>query len=191
MKDEMSIANELPDYDELNEALARLEIVTDAAECHGMLCGLICADKQARKQWLAEILPGERESGDLLIKELRTMLEAVYASTRQQFDAAEFGVRLLLPDDNEALPVRLRALGQWCEGFYLGLGIAGINDLDKLPEDSREIVQDMIDIAQIEVSEDEANEEDEVAYAEVAEYLRVGVLLIHEELSTPAQVTQH
>jgi yecA family protein len=187
----MSTANELPDYDELNDALTRLEIVTDAAECHGLLCGLLCADKEPRRHWLAEILPGERDNSDLLVKELRTLLDAVYASTQQQFDAAEFGVRLLLPDDNEALRIRLRALGQWCEGFYLGLGIAGINDLDKLPEDSREIVQDMIDIAQVEVSDDETHEEDEVAYAEVAEYLRVGVLLIHEELSTPAQATQH
>ena len=187
----MSTTNGLPDYDELNEALGRLEIVTDAAECHGMLCGLICADKQAQKHWLAEILPGESQSSDLLVKELAVMLEAVYIATRGQFDAAEFGVRLLLPDDNEALHIRLRALGQWCEGFYLGLGIAGINDLDKLPEDSREIVQDMIDIAQIEVSESDSDEEDEVAYAEVAEYLRVGVLLIHEELATPKQATQH
>lgn len=187
----MSTANELPDYDELNEALARLEIVTDAAECHGMLCGLICADKQPKQHWLAEILPAGRESGDLLVKELLMMLEAAYATTQQQFDAAEFGVRLLLPDDNEALPVRLQALAQWCEGFYLGLGIAGISDLDKLPEDSREIVNDMINIAQVEVDAGDTNEEDEVAYAEVAEYLRVGVLLIHEELSAPKQATQH
>ena len=119
------------------------------------------------------------------------MLEAMYVTTQEQFDAAEFGVRLLLPDDNEALPVRLEALGQWCEGFYLGLGVAGLSDLDKLPEDSREIVQDMIDIAQIEVDTGDTSEEDEVAFEEVAEYLRVGALLIHEELSTPKQATQH
>ncbi|WP_126452788.1 UPF0149 family protein [Sulfuriflexus mobilis] len=187
----MSIVNTLPDYDELNDALARLEIVTDAAECHGMLCGLICADKQARQHWLAEVLPAGRESGDLLVKELQALLETVYSITRGQFDAAEFGVRLLLPDDNEALSVRLQALAQWCEGFYLGLGIAGINDLDTLPVDSREIVQDMIDIAQVGLDEGEVNEEDEIAFAEVTEYLRVGVLLIHEELSTPKQATQH
>jgi hypothetical protein len=187
----MSTTSELPDYDELNEALKRLEIATEAAECHGMLCALICADKQPKQHWLAEILPAGYESGDLLVKELLTMLEAMYTSTRQQFDAAEFGVRLLLPDDNEALSVRLQALAQWCEGFYLGLGIAGISDLDKLPEDSREIVQDMIDIAQVEMDAGDTGEEDEVAFAEVAEYLRVGVLLIHEELSTPKQATQH
>lgn len=187
----MSTANELPDYDELNDALTRLEIVTDAAECHGLLCGLLCADKEPRKHWLAEILPAGGDNSDLLVKELRALLDTVYAATEEQFEAAAFGMRLLLPDDNEALYIRLQALGRWCEGFYLGLGIAGVNDLDKLPEDSREVVQDMIDIAQVEVSDDETDEEDEVAYTEVAEYLRVGVLLIHEELSTPAQATQH
>lgn len=187
----MSTASTLPDYDELNEAFKRLEIATEAAECHGMLCALICADMQPKQHWLAEILPAGRESGDLLVKELLAMLEAVYAATRQQFDDAEFGVRLLLPDDNEDLSVRLQALAQWCEGFYLGLGIAGINDLDKLPEDSREIVQDMIDIAQVEVDAGDTGEEDEAAFAEVAEYLRVGVLLVHEELSKPKQATQH
>lgn len=187
----MSTMSTLPDYDELNEALRRLEIATESAECHGMLCAMICADKQPKKRWLDEILPAGLDDGDLLVKELLAMLEAMYATTQEQFDAAEFGVRLLLPDDNEALPVRLEALGQWCEGFYLGLGVAGISDLDKLPEDSREIVQDMIDIAQIEVDTGDTSEEDETAFEEVAEYLRVGALLIHEELSTPKQATQH
>lgn len=187
----MSSTNTLPDYDELNEALRRLEIATESAECHGMLCAMICAEKQPKKHWLAEILPNDLDAGDVLVKELLTMLEAMYETTQEQFDAAEFGVRLLLPDDNEALPVRLEALGQWCEGFYLGLGVAGLTDLDKLPDDSREVVQDMIDIAQVEVDVEDINEEDEAAYTEVAEYLRVGVLLIHEELSTPKQATQH
>ena len=187
----MSTASELPDYDELNDAMQSAEIAMESAECHGMLCALICADKQPKQRWLDEILPDGRESGDLLIKELVAVFVGMYETTQAQFDAAEFGVRMLLPDDNEALSVRMQALGQWCEGFYLGLGIAGINDLDKLPEDSREIVSDMIDIAQIEVDADDIGEEDEVAYTEVAEYLRVGVLLIHEELLTPKQATKH
>lgn len=187
----MTTTSTLPDYDELNEALRRLEIATESAECHGMLCAIICADKQPKKRWLDEILPDGLDAGDLLVKELLAMLEAVYAITQEQFDAAEFGMRLLLPDDNESLPVRLEALGQWCEGFYLGLGVAGLSDLDKLPEDSREVVQDMIDIARVEVDVEDIGEEDEAAFTEVAEYLRVGVLLIHEELSAPKQATQH
>lgn len=187
----MSTTSTLPDYYELNEALQRLEIATESAECHGMLCAMLCADRQPKQHWLEETLPAGLDSGDLLVKELLAMLEAMYAVTEQQFLAAEFGMRMLLPDDSEPLPVRLEALGQWCEGFYLGLGVAGMTDLDKLPEDSREVVLDMIDIAQVEVDAGDISEEDEVAFTEVAEYLRVGVLLIHEELSASKQATQH
>ena len=77
----------------------------------------------------------------------------------------------------------MHALGEWCQGFLSGLTLGGISDFDKLGTDAREVVEDLVEIARAGTSYHlEGSEEDEQAYAELMEYLRVGVLLINEEL---------
>lgn len=186
----MPAANELPDYDEVDDVLGRVDISTDAAECHGMLCALLCAGKDPQANWLNEILPQDR-AGEPLLAEVGQLLDNVFTTTQQQFISGDFSFSMLLPHDDDDLGKRLFGLSSWCQGFYLGLGIAGIQEFDSLPEDSREIVTDMTDIAQIGDEVEDAVEEDEAAYVEVVEYLRVGVLLIYEELNALQVATRH
>ena len=190
----MSDNQELPAYSEIDELLKQSGAMQEPAECHGLLSALLCASDDAVSIWLSELHP-EQHDGDLLAAEAREMLEGFAAVVKMQLQGADFSYELMLPADDEPLQGRVLALAQWCQGFYLGLGIAGINELEKLPEDSREIVKDMTEIASIESfdeqTEQPAGEEDEGAYAELVEYLRVGVLLIFEELSKPENVTEH
>jgi len=190
----MSDIHELPAYSEMGEVLAQYGAVQEPAESHGLLSALLCGSKDATPVWLEELLT-EQQDGDLLVQESRQMLESFAAIVKVQLQGADFSYELLLPADDVALKDRVLALAQWCQGFYLGLGIIGINKLELLPEDSREIVQDMTEIARIENYDEQvdqqADEEDEGAYAELVEYLRVGVLLIFEELSKPDNITEH
>jgi len=190
----MSDNHELPAYSEIDELLKQSGAMQEPAESHGLLSALLCAGQDAIATWLAELHPEQRD-GDLLAKQAMDTLEGFAAVVKVQLQGADFSYELMLPSDEEPLPSRVFALAQWCQGFYLGLGIAGINDLEKLPEDSREVVKDMTEIARIENYDDKAeqppSEEDEAAYAELVEYLRVGVLLIFEELSKPKNATQH
>ncbi len=190
----MSDNQELPAYIEMAEVLKQSHATQEPAECHGMLSALLCGSDDAIQIWLDELMT-EQHEGDLLQDEARQLLEGFAAIVKAQLHGTDLSYDLLLPDDDNPLYERVYALAQWCQGFYLGLGIIGVTDLDKLPEDSREIVDDMMQIARIEnydaESEAQANEEDEAAYAELVEYLRVGVLLIYEELSKPKNVTQH
>ncbi|MES0328506.1 MAG: UPF0149 family protein, partial [Gammaproteobacteria bacterium] len=99
---------------------------------------------------------------------------------------------MLLPEDDEDLMDRTEALANWCQGFVYGLAAGGISDDTKLPGDAQEILMDFVEISRagynigdddvIEVSE--TTEEDELAFVEVVEYVRTGVLLINEELQT-------
>lgn len=186
----MPAANELLDYDEVDDALSRADISTDAAECHGMLCALLCADKHPQANWMNEILPPER-AAEPLLAEVGQLLDNVFTITQQQLISGDYSFSMLLPHDDDDLGKRLFGLGSWCQGFYLGLGIAGIQEFDSLPEDSREVVTDMTDIARIGEEVEDAGEEDETAYVEVVEYLRVGVLLIYEELNALQTATRH
>jgi uncharacterized protein YgfB (UPF0149 family) len=59
----------------------------------------------------------------------------------------------------------------------------GMKDLAALPADSSEVMRDLVEIARAGGYDLEEGEEDEVAYNELLEYVRTGVLLINEELN--------
>jgi uncharacterized protein YgfB (UPF0149 family) len=116
----------------------------------------------------------------------------------EQMNDIDSDFDLMLPDDDEPLEARVEALGVWCQGFVFGIAIGGIKEDTELPADSKELIKDIIEIsragyvvdeeAELAVSE-EGDEEDEVAFMEVSEYVRMGILLIYEELQ-PLQSSQ-
>src|SRR5271170_819112 len=76
------------------------------------------------------------------------------------------------------------ALAQWCQGFLYGLGAGRITDASELPGEVGEIVRDFIAITRADAdAAEEADEADENAYAELVEFVRVGVQLLFEELA--------
>jgi uncharacterized protein YgfB (UPF0149 family) len=88
-----------------------------------------------------------------------------------------------LPEDDAAVEERVEALGQWCQGFLLGISAGGLKDLDKLPGDSGEILRDMVEIARVGSYELEGGDEDEESFQQLLEYVRTGVLLLNEEVN--------
>jgi uncharacterized protein YgfB (UPF0149 family) len=88
-----------------------------------------------------------------------------------------------LPDDEEPVAVRAAALGQWCQGFLYGLGSNPIPDIEQLPEQVGEIVRDLTAMTRIDVDEAESLEDNEQAYSELVEFVRIGVQLLHDELA--------
>jgi len=102
--------------------------------------------------------------------------------TRAQLCDPGLGFYLLLPAD-EALDEqgRTEALVQWCDGLLYGLALAGLGERQDLPDLVREFLNDVAQICRASV-DDWPEEADEAAYTELVEYLRMGVLLINEEL---------
>lgn len=158
----------------------------DPAELHGLLCGLLCLDAELdRDRWLdyarEALADGNQWSepvGDLLAK----LLEFGAA----QMNAPDWPVTPLLPDDDAPLRQRVDALGRWCLGLLYGLGLSETELRGVLSEESWEFLDDVTDIAQIGFDADETSETDETAYAEVVEYLRVGLLMIQQDIQQAA-----
>lgn len=170
-------------FAQIDAALERIGATTGAAESHGVLCGLLCTPSGVDEtRWLKEILGGA-EVDDAFREEYHAVLLSTYAETVRQWDAEDCVFSPLLPEDSEPLARRTRALGAWCQGFLFGLGVGRITELTRLPADCREIIMDLVAIARVSV-EMEASEATEAAYAELVEYLRVGVMLMNEELNT-------
>jgi uncharacterized protein YgfB (UPF0149 family) len=87
-----------------------------------------------------------------------------------------------LPDDDAPLVERAMALSQWCQGFLYGFGIGGAVPRDRLSGEVEEVLRDLTHIGQASVETGADAEEEEQAYAEIVEYVRAGVQLIHDEL---------
>lgn len=166
-----------------------------AAEAHGALCGMLCARGTVElSEWVDHVV-GEQEQGSELLHDVVHKLSDLHQSTLEMMNDATAEFRLLLPDDDEPLPERVDALAAWCQGFVYGLAAGGITEESELPEDTDELLKDMIEIsrARHDADDEEAEEtdanDDEVAYMEIEEYVRMGVLLMYEELQ-PLQSTQ-
>ena len=167
-------------YAALAAALASAGFTQDAAEYHGALCGVLCIRTPAKVDPLA-VLDGADEGAD---PQPLTALRDATAATLADSDG---DIRLVLPSDDLPLALRASALGEWCEGFLYGLASDGRLDLKKTAPEVREVIEDLTQFTR--ASFDEADDEqiEEEAYAELVEYVRVGVQLIFMELSPGAQ----
>jgi uncharacterized protein len=167
------------DYSDIQRVLLEERSLTEAAEAHGTLTGGLCAaSSYAYEDWLREILP-EGHAAPVAAARLRELYAATAAALHQR--DCEF--QPLLPEDEQPLDARAAALAQWCQGFLYGLGAGTIRDARGLPGDAGEIVRDMVEISRAGVDDGQGEESNESAYAELVEFVRVGVQLLFEELA--------
>ncbi|MDE2195984.1 MAG: UPF0149 family protein [Gammaproteobacteria bacterium] len=165
----------------LQDALRRAGARAAAAECHGTLCGIICAGANAEDICFKHLLGGAPDGAAC-----RELLSGLKQEAQQALHNPEVTFAPLLPEDDAPLAGRVEALGEWCQGFLHGLSLGrGRAVLESLPEDAGEVLRDLTEIARAGFDSAEGDEQDEVAYSEIVEYLRVGVQLLFEELNPP------
>ena len=169
---------EIENYTEIQRVLVQERSLADAAEAHGTLAGCLCAAVGYRfEDWLLEILP-EGQAQPLS----RETLRELYVGTAGALEGPEMEFELLLPPDEQSIDARTAALAQWCQGFLYGLGTSVVQDDSGLPGDLGEIVRDLTEITRVAVDEGQSTESNESAYAELVEFVRVGVQLVFDEL---------
>ncbi len=168
-------------YAEIQRVLADERSLTDAAEAHGTLAGCLCAAANYRfEDWLLEILPDGRARSSAA-----TALQALYASTAGSLTGLDMAFQPLLPEDSEPIVERTGALATWCQGFLYGLGsgTGAAQDVVGLPGEVGQVVTDLIAISGAAVDPLQSEESNEAAYAELVEFVRVGVQVVFEELA--------
>ena len=170
-----------PEYKQIENALSSVQSPYSPEDCHGMLCAMLIVNNSLKlKRWLDEICTHEQSEQEITQNE-HDALKSLYDHTRQELNDAFLNFSLLIPEESSSLRERVASLKKWCDGFLFGLALAGVKDMSQLPEDSFEIMQDIVTISQ--ASEDgEEDEINESAYLDIVEYVRMGVLLVNEEL---------
>lgn len=171
----------MADFDSVQMSLMSLQAMTDAAEAHGTLCGLLIG-QQDFARWLEFTLDKLPDASDLLAKEQLEKLRLVYEESRDQLNAEDMSLDLLLPDDEAEFAQRLIGLGSWCQGFLYGLAVNGDSLTSNLSEQGRECLDDLLQISQL--SHDEEQSEDaETVFAEIVEHVRLSVIYMNEEIN--------
>jgi uncharacterized protein len=168
-------------YDEFERVLRDARALPEPAEAHGTLAGALCSSRDyGLIEWLHEILPEDSPDEDALKS---SVLQNVYHSMVRTLTGDNADFEPLLPDDNVPLAERADALSLWCQGFLYGLGSGSASDPAKVSTEAGEIIRDLTEITHVGVEADEQNEENENAFAEVVEFVRVGVQLLFVELA--------
>ncbi|WP_343223496.1 UPF0149 family protein [Lysobacter sp. GX 14042] len=164
---------ELPGLADVQAALDALQAGASAPEVHGGLCGWLAGGGAAVPEWPARVLA----DANLPTPEPGSVLDRLRVASQAQLEDRGFDFSLLLPDAGEPLVERSGALFDWCRGMLGGFGLAaGANP--PLSEEAVEALGDLGKLAQAQAQE-EGDEEDEQALAEIEEYIRVATLLLH------------
>jgi uncharacterized protein YgfB (UPF0149 family) len=168
-------------YDEFERVLRDARALPEPAEAHGTLAGALCSSRDyGLIEWLHEILPEDSPEEEALRS---SVLQKVYDSMVFTLTGADSDFEPLLPDDDAPLTERANALSLWCQGFLYGLGSGAAADPTKVSTEAGEIIRDLTEITHVGVDAGDETEENEVAFAEVVEFVRVGVQLLFVEFA--------
>ncbi len=170
----------LPDYEVFVESIAALSLQISASELHGLLCGYLCAGADRQGESYVRALLQNKKSAES--REALLSLFSIFSISQQQISTYDLGFNLLLPKDEDPLRERAKAFSEWCEGFTQGLTLAGV-DIEHLnEEDAQDILQHLVEFAELDYDSLDVDEDDERALMEVTEYARMAVIRLHGDL---------
>ncbi len=179
-------------YDELDAALVRLRLGTDASELHGSLSGYLAGGGVLGGQSLLRALQLDEEAAEPSPAD-RSMLDRLARDCLAELVDPELGFEPVLPADDRPLTERADALVEWCRGFLGGFGLAGAGAHAEMSAEAQEILRDLGTIA-ASAFEFGDEGEDEDALIEVHEFVRMGAMLLFAEChssGTSANDTVH
>lgn len=174
-----------PGFEALARALDAARAGSTAPEVHGMLCAQLCSPRPFDAEgWLGDVF-GAEPGTPAALERCSGLLAALARETSAELAGGEFALRLLLPGDEQPLAERAAALGEWCEGFLYGLGLAGPVNPRDFGREGAEFLADLGAICRVDARGAEG-ELDEAAFAELVEYVRAGAALVREALHEAA-----
>ena len=167
----------LPDYSEVSAALIEMQSDYNPSQIHGLFCGYICATSgKINREW-EKLLFGKHQDHPA-----KAQMQQLYEISYHQMSEFSFEFSLLLPDDNTDINARAEALGLWCQGFLTGLEQSTVS-IQKHPDSEiQDALHDLVEIAQVNFGDMSDSDEDETAYFELVEYVRLSALMIFHEL---------
>ncbi len=176
--------------EQIRADLDKLDSELSPSEVHGTLCGVLCGNSELNiHDWLALTFLGDNSAASNVVNSRGLLLEAIAESFKDFFletvkalSDNNLNFYPLLPEDASE-SIRLKAIAEWAQGFLMGLSLAGIKKFSDYPAEVTEFVEAMASIATVEDYELAGDDSDEQAIVEFIEFIRIGVLLVNEEIN--------
>jgi len=170
----------LPSFQELSKELNKQKIKVHPSQLHGIFCGLLAGKGNQMPSW-----PDAVALSDAHLAKVKNHLQSLFDASEQQFKDFLFELELFLPDDEQSLQARAEALTLWCQGFFTGLEFVGVRIKNHAQQEVAEAMDDLIEITKMNYEEVVATDEDEDAYIELVEYVRMAAIMIYQSLQHP------
>ncbi|MBL4768226.1 MAG: UPF0149 family protein [Rhodobacteraceae bacterium] len=165
------------DYESILHHWLGMVTSSELAEMDGFICGLVA--RQGSPEQLHALLFTEDSATD------ERLQECTIAMNLRHQQLATFGnlFEPLVEDDDSPVAVQTESLAIWCYGFLATLGDE--QELrERLSDEGYESLQDLQSISQVAV--DDISDNEETAYVEVFEYVRVAASLVFTDLAAPS-----
>lgn len=144
-----------------------IEEISSPSELHGLLTGIVCITQTPNTTQWQQILSSlqvpelSSEALQLLQDEAEDVSHALHEDDLDYFP--------MLPDDTHPLQERVAALADWCAGMVLGFGLAS----GHIRADECELIEHLQDVAAVEFDEQDDDEDGEISYQELYEFVRL------------------
>ena len=168
-----------PSYDDLEALLSHVDADIGAAEVHGLATGLQLLSECGADVLIQETLADAPET-DMLARECRTALARLHDAIAGQLKDPSLSFEPLLPGDGQPLRGRAGALRDWCSGLLYGLGL-NAGPAKSLSSETNEAIEDISELTRLETATVGDSEEEEQAYCELLEFVRMAVMLIRAD----------
>ena len=173
-------------YKELEALRKSASDTISIAEYRGNICSYLCCSIDSFDDLLPSEKSDDQSSVSIQVLEFRNALLDLIEETSNALNSSDLPFLLLLPNDNESLEKRTTTLSMWCQGFIDGLGLIVSENSSDIGESSMslltEIIEDFSQISTLHIQSKENDEEEELAFIELLEYVRVSTELIFEEI---------
>ena len=180
-----ALEEHLLDFASVQAIITTESVPVHASELHGVLTGLICAGFPYESHDYLAMITDLFNNGEALPTKVKSIVKLVFSDIWTNILDDSFSFQLMLPDDDDSIVERGHALSVWVQGFNLGFGLHQ-KDTAIVSEDVKEVLSDFAEIANLSDDMDE-DEDNEQAYFEIAEYVRISSLLCFTELGVPPE----
>lgn len=165
-------------YIQCAKTLSSDNLAVSAAELHGLITGVLCAGIDDKTDRLV-LLYDYTSQGDIWPNNSKALAETLFNQTSSELNSELLDFTLLLPEDDAILADQAVALADWVSGFLAGFGIAGSTQSPS--KESKEILEDLAQIAQLGIEEDVEELDQLPLLFEIREHVRICVLSLYTD----------
>ena len=179
------------DFEDYCRAFTVAGLTTNPAELQAVLCGRLSGGQQLGDKKVLEVATDLLDASASSMAAIESDVLQLYKNTVEQLEDGNAVFELLLPDDEDSLHERIETLSHWCQNYLSGLGQSGLSGDAPLAAEVSEAMRDLAAIAMADSGESDdeldpyassIDEQDEVNFFELVEYVRVAVTLIYAEI---------